>query len=49
MNLIEKTKLYAQRIVDLCENPHPGLSSWTSILVDAEKNLHSLFEGPGGK
>lgn len=41
--LIEITKELAQRIVDLCEDPHPGLSTWQSALVRAENDLHGLF------
>lgn len=45
MNLLEKTKEMAQRLVDLLEDPHPGLLTWQMAVCDVLSDLAEVAPG----
>jgi hypothetical protein len=43
VDLVKETKRLAQNIVDLMDDPHPGMYSWSNFLHSKFKELANLF------
>ena len=43
--VIEVAKQEVRKLLELLEEPHPGLLTWNSMVADQFKTLNKMYEG----